>query len=430
MNKIKQICYVSFLIFFTSSIFLQFNDINNDQIGKTTEHISINSTQIVKNWDELGLIKMRFSQFLPEIDGIEGISEEFIFNCINDPDNYCLQSDSGYSKIPYVSYPATGYLPLFFLKKIFPNTEIKFLSKILLKFYYLITALLLSKIIYDYMKKKLFYDKNLKYIFSLGVFLKFYIDSFLYVQYSSIYIAETIETLFILLVIYFRFKIHYNINKKNLFYYSLSLILLSFHNFIVFIYILFEFLIVLIVFREKILIFFKTLFITGFISGLINFGVIYYNQFSFGTLLKISNRFDNIKVIDVSQNKFFLDIFLNNMVLTPAIKYLILLSFIICVLNFFLKNIFKSQSSIVLMPLFLTFFTFLIIFKNYHLQHDYFVIKFHILGMLSFIPLIYLYSFIINRFNIFKYLLEIKNYIILFIFYIYYYFEIQDILLL
>lgn len=430
MVKIKKLCFVSFFIFFISSIFLQFDNINNDQIGKTSKHITVNTTQIVKNWDELGLFKMRFSQFFPEIEGTEGVDEKFIFNCLNDSANFCPQNDEDYLKIPYVSYPSLGYLPLFFFKKIYSDTNVEFLSKILLKFYYLFTALLLSKIIYDYIKKKLRYDKNLKYIFSLGVFLKFYIDSFLFIQYSSIWVAETIETLFILLVIYFRFKIHYKISNKNLFFYSLSIILLSFHNFIAFIYIFFELIIALIVFRKEILIFFKTLFLTGFIGAVINFGILYLSQFSFGPLLKILYRAENISNIDIYRDKFFLNVFLDNIVLSPIIKYLILLSFIICLLNFFFKNIFKSQSSLIIVPLYLTFFTFLILFKNYHLQHDFFVIKFHILGMLAFIPLIYTYSYVIDKFQLHENILEIKNYILLFTFYVYFFFEIKSIFLL
>ena len=119
MIKIKKICVVSFLIFFISSIFLQFYNFNNDQIGKSVKHVNTNTTQIVKNWDELGIIKMRFSQFFPQIEGVEGVDEKFIFNCLNDADNYCKQSDIKYSKIPYVSFPAAGFLTLFFLKKIF-----------------------------------------------------------------------------------------------------------------------------------------------------------------------------------------------------------------------------------------------------------------------------------------------------------------------
>lgn len=430
MKKIKEICFVSFLIFFISSIFLQFYSINNVEIGKTSRHISINTTQIVKNWDELGLFKMRFSQFFPEVEGIEGVNEKFIFNCLNDSANFCPQNDKNYLKIPYVSYPSLGYLPLFFFKKFIPNKNVEFLSKVLLKFYYLLTALLLSKIIYDYIKKKLYYDKNLKYILSLGVFLKFYLDSFLFIQYSSLWAAETIETLFIVLIIYFRFKIHYKVSNKNLFFYSFSIILLSFHNFIAFIYIFFEFIITVIVFRKKILIFFKTLFLTGLISTIINFGILYLNQFSFGPLIKILSRAENINNIDIYRDKFFLDIFLNNMVLTPVLKYLILLSFVICTFIFFLKNIFKSQSSLTIVPIYLTFFSFLMLFKNYHLQHDFFVIKFHILGMLSLIPLINMYSYFIDKFQLHENILKTKNYILLFTFYVYFFFEVKSILLL
>ena len=204
MIKIKQLCFFSLLIFLISSLFLQFNNINNEQVGKTTKHISINTTQIVKNWDELGLLKMRFSQFFPEKEGIEGVNKEFIFNCINDSANFCPQNDRNFFKTPYTSYPSLGYLPLFFLKKFFSNTSVDFLSKILLRFYYLLTALLLSKIIYDYIKRKLNYDSNFKYIFFFRGILKFYIDSFLFVQYSSVWAAETIETVFILFVIYFK----------------------------------------------------------------------------------------------------------------------------------------------------------------------------------------------------------------------------------
>ena len=116
--------------------------------------------------------------------------------------------------------------------------------------------------------------------------------------------------------------------------------------------------------------------------------------------------------------------------LTPIIKYIILLSFVICLFNYFFKNILKSQCNLTLVPLYLTFFTFLHLFKHYHLQHDYFVIKFHILGMLSFIPLIYIYSLIINKFHTYKIIIETKNYFILFIFYFYFFFEIKDIFLL
>ena len=186
----------------------------------------------------------------------------------------------------------------------------------------------------------------------------------------------------------------------------------------------------MIVFRKEILIFFKTLFLTGFIGALINFGILYLSQFSFGPLLKILYRAENISNIDIYRDKFFLNVFLDNIVLSPIIKYLILLSFIICLFNFIFKNIFKSQSSLIIVPLYLTFFTFLILFKNYHLQHDFFVIKFHILGMLAFIPLIYTYSYVIDKFQLHENILEIKNYILLFTFYVYFFFEIKSIFLL
>ena len=68
--------------FLISSLFLQIKNIDNKSIGSTTRHISINTLQIVENWDELGLFKIEFAQFFLEVDGVKGINEENIFNYI------------------------------------------------------------------------------------------------------------------------------------------------------------------------------------------------------------------------------------------------------------------------------------------------------------------------------------------------------------
>ena len=441
MIKVKHICYISLIIFLFTSIFFQIKNFNNDKIGKSMSHINEASLQVVKNWNDYGIVNLRFNQFFPWHGGkeTEMISKEqnetykkFIFNCINLFYMFCPQEDGRFGKLPYVSYPALGNIPLFFMQKTFPDKSLKQLNKLLLIFYYLFSSLLLSKIIYDFIKKNLKFDKNLKYILSLGVFLKFYLDNFLFVQFTTLWINETIETLFIVFVLYSRYLIHHKVNKKNLYLYSISLLLFSFHNYLAYAYMFFDFLITITFVKKDIFVYIKTIILTGLASLITNISLLYYGMQGFSSLKKIFLRGSHINEIDKFKNESVLDIFLNSIILAKPLKLLILSGFIIILVNFFFRNILKSKTMTVILPFYLTFFLFLLVFKQYHLSHDFFVIKFHILAIISIIPFLVVYKRIYEKYKseILDSIIKIKNYLLLTFFYFYFYLEIKQLLIL
>ena len=421
--KFKYISTLCFFLLLSISIYFQLKNIDNNKIGKSQNHVHLDWLKVIENWDSLGILKLRFSQFRES-------DQKFIINCLNDSKKYCPQTSPKFSQTPYISWPALGHLPLFFLKKIFHNISLDKLSKILLRIYYLLSAILLSKILYDYIKKKINFDKNLKYIIPLGVFLLFYYNSFLFTQYSSLYVSETIETLFFLFLFYVRYKLSYKLNNKYLLLYFFSIILLSFHNYIVYLYLFFEFLITFFFLRKSMKSYLKIIISSGISALIINIILLYIVHFDFETILKIFYRVEMVTEVDKLKNISILNIFLNYMVLSTGLKYLVVIGFVVSLLSLFYNNNLKSNSIVFILPFYFSLFIFFYAFKHYHILHDFFVIRFFILSILSVIPILTVYKYIFDKFKNDKVfiLINIKNYFLLFIFFIYFYYETKSII--
>ena len=406
MIKIKNLVFLSFFIFIITSLYFQIKNIDNPKIGKSMLHVTDGALQVTRNWYDFGIIDLRFNQFFfKKSMGLDRASfaneEEYykaykkeIFNCINLTATHCPQSSKDYNDLPYVSYPALGYVPIYLLKKKFPDLSFKILYKSILIFLYFFSALMLGKIFYDFTKRHLKFDKNLKYVLSLAIFLKFYFDSFLFIQFSSIWIAETIEPLFIIFIIYSRYLIHHKMTNKNIYLYAVSLILFSFHNYLAYFYMFFDFLITLIIIRKNMFTYFKLMVGAGLTSIIINVSILYYGLFSFSSLKKIFVRTGTINELDNVQSLSIFEVYFDSIILNTAFKYLILIGFVIILVGIFFKKIFKSNEITIFLPIYLTFFLFFYLFQYYHVAHDFFMIKFHILALLSIIPILQLYKII------------------------------------
>lgn len=386
MGQIKNIIKIYIFFIILIICFLQVTHIGSS--GKFSNEFLTTEYWLytVRYWNEYGILNMRFSQFIKPMD------QEQIFACINFTKTDCPQLTIENQQTPYVSFPVIAHLPLYFLSKIFPYTDLKILSDAIILIYYLITAIILTLLIYNILKiTKIHFIYN--YLISILIFSHFYVNEFLFSLYSSLFTTETLETVFIVLVLFFRFKLIKTFSTKNLVYYNLSFLLLSFHTFFAYIYIFFEFIFFLFLKKEDIRKNFHNYIFIVLSSILINFTLIYFHTFDFETVLKIFFRANNIYNLPSQYHAG--EIFFHKIVLTPLLKYLIIFAFICSLINLLKKT--NVIPTIFFLSFFFSCFIFFVLFPDYHYLHDHFNIKLYLLSSLSILPItVFINSFIIK----------------------------------